>query len=400
MQAFGQAAAGHHAAGVFIDQDDFAALDDIVLVALVQGIGAQGLIDVVDQADVGRVIEILGVLGKVAGGLQHILDAFRAQLGQQGLALLLIQVIGGLVLDQLLHDPIDDLVQVGTVLGRARDDQRRTGLIDQDGVDLIDDGKVVAALDHFATVIDKVVAQVVETEFVIGAVGDVRLIGRLALALAQAVDDHADLKPQEAVDLAHGLGVASGQVVVDGDDVDALAQQGVQVDRGHGHQGLAFTGTHLGDAAFVQDHPAGHLNIVLTLTQDALGGFTRDGKGFDLKLVQFFACFDPITEGLRHHAQFVVGQSLEPGFEGIDLLHLGREGLDLAVVGRTKEFLGKAEHGRSGKGGRAAKGSNKKGRPDREMAGSSRPRQTARTGRKRRGRAGDRKPLDLGAGRT
>ena len=39
--------------------------------------------------------------------------------------------------------------------------------------------------------------------------------------------DHADLEPEEAVDLPHPIGVAAGQVVVDRDDVDAAARQGV-----------------------------------------------------------------------------------------------------------------------------------------------------------------------------
>ncbi|MNY08235.1 hypothetical protein D3C86_1410780 [compost metagenome] len=311
----------------------------------------------VDQADVGRVVQVGGVLGEVAARLQHLLDAFRAQLGQQGLTLLLVEVIGGLVDDQILHDRIDDLVEVRAVLGRTRDDQRRARFVDQDGVDFIDDGEVVAALHHLATVIDQVVAQIVEAEFVVGAVGDVGVVGRLTLALRQTVDDDADLEAQEAIDAAHGLGVAARQIVVDGDDVDALARQGVQIDRGHGHQGLAFARPHFGDAAFMQDHAAGQLDVVLTLAQDPLGRLAHHGEGFVLDLVQAVAGLDPVLEGLRHHPQFVVREGLELGFQGVDLLRLGLEGLDLAVVGGAEDFLGEAEHGRSGKGGRAAEGS-------------------------------------------
>ncbi len=43
----GQAAALHHAAGELVDQDHLAGLDDVVLVAAVQDVGAQGLVDVV-----------------------------------------------------------------------------------------------------------------------------------------------------------------------------------------------------------------------------------------------------------------------------------------------------------------------------------------------------------------
>jgi hypothetical protein len=41
------------------------------------------------------------------------------------------------------------------------------------------------------------------------------------------------VRPRKLVDLTHPLGVASGQVVVYGDDVDALAGEGVEVN-GHG----------------------------------------------------------------------------------------------------------------------------------------------------------------------
>ena len=49
--------------------------------------------------------------------------------------------------------------------------------------DFVDYREVVAALDHFAGVVDQVVAQVVEAELVVGAVGDVGLVGALALRL-------------------------------------------------------------------------------------------------------------------------------------------------------------------------------------------------------------------------
>ena len=42
-------------------------------------------------------------------------------------------------------------------------------------------------------------------------------------------EDDADLEAEEAVDLAHPLGVALGEVVVDGDEVHALAGERVEV---------------------------------------------------------------------------------------------------------------------------------------------------------------------------
>ena len=54
VQAFRIAPALHHAAGELVDDDDLVVADDVVLVALEQRVGAQRLVDVVDQRDVVR----------------------------------------------------------------------------------------------------------------------------------------------------------------------------------------------------------------------------------------------------------------------------------------------------------------------------------------------------------
>ena len=57
VQAFRIAAARHHAAGEFVDDDDLAVADDVVLVALEQLVRAQRLVDVVHDRDVLDVVE-------------------------------------------------------------------------------------------------------------------------------------------------------------------------------------------------------------------------------------------------------------------------------------------------------------------------------------------------------
>ena len=66
-----------------------------------------------------------------------------------------------------------------------------------------------------------VVAQVVEAELVVRDVGDVGAVGGAARGVVEVVQDHAHLEAEEAVHLAHPLGVAAREVVVDGDDVHA-----------------------------------------------------------------------------------------------------------------------------------------------------------------------------------
>jgi hypothetical protein len=66
VQAFRIAAAGHHAAGELVDDDDLAVLDDVVLVALEQAMRLQRIVDVMDHGDVFDVVERLALEQAVA----------------------------------------------------------------------------------------------------------------------------------------------------------------------------------------------------------------------------------------------------------------------------------------------------------------------------------------------
>ena len=123
-----------------------------------------------------------------------------------------------------------------------------------------------------------VVAEVVEAELVVGAVGDVAGVGDLPLLVVQVVLDDADRHAEEAVDPAHPLRVAPGQVVVDGDDVDALALERVQVGGQRGDERLAFAGLHLRDPAAVQDDAADQLHVEVPHVQRAAAGLADDGE--------------------------------------------------------------------------------------------------------------------------
>src|SRR3712207_1863762 len=83
------------------------------------------------------------------------------------------------------------------VAGRTADDQRGAGLVDEDRVDLVDDGEVVPALHQVGVVPGHVVAQVVEAELVVRAVGDVAGVLLTAVRRALAGEDHADREAQE-----------------------------------------------------------------------------------------------------------------------------------------------------------------------------------------------------------
>jgi hypothetical protein len=190
---------------------------------------------------------------------------------------------------ELGQEGIDGVVEFRAVVERAGDDQRRARLVDQDRVDFVDDGVGMATLDHVLQPVLHVVAQIVEAVFVIGAVGDVARIGFLALGIVEAMDDHADREPEKIVDLPHPFAIAAGEIVIDRDDMDALAGQRVEIDRKGGHQRLAFAGLHLGDIALMQHHAADQLDVEMPLAEGSLGSLAHGGEGRNQDVIERLA---------------------------------------------------------------------------------------------------------------
>ena len=217
-----------------------------------------------------------------------------AQLGQGYAAVFFIDLI--IFGNELAHHLRHAQVPFRIVMRRAGDDQRGAGFIDQDVIDLIDNGIVVPALRAFIQPVGQVVAQVVEAKFTVSAVSNIGLVGFTARHNAQLVLvfmgrcffqvdqegvapvlgsgshlQHAHTHPQQVVDGGHPARVTAGQVIVDGDQVRATPQQGVQIERQGRNQGLAFTSAHFGNLTLVQHHAADHLDIIVTQSKRAFG---------------------------------------------------------------------------------------------------------------------------------
>ncbi len=189
---------------------------------------------------------------------------------------------------QLGDDAIDPGVLVGRLFAGAGNDQRSAGFVDQDGVDFVDDGEIVPALHAIMNVKLHVVAQVIEAEFVVGAVSDVGGVSFAALLVVQIVHDDAHGQAEKAIELAHPLRVALGQVVVDRDDVDAAATERIQINRKSRDQRFSFAGLHFGDLALVQHHAADQLHIEVAHLEDAAAGLANHRESFHQNLVQCF----------------------------------------------------------------------------------------------------------------
>jgi len=243
------------------------------------------------------------------------------------------------------NDAVDDVIGVGRFFGSAGDDERGARLVDQDRIDLVDDGEVMRPLDVILQVELHVVAQIVETELVVLAVGDVAGVGGLAFGIADAVHDHADAETEEAVNAAHPLRVAPRQVVVDRHDMHAAAAQRVEHGGERGDQGLAFAGLHLGDPASMEHHPADQLHVEMTLAEGASRALAHYGEDLGQNVVQrsgaFLVIVDRAYPGLPSGdplAQALVALGRDLWFKLVDRSDGRPHPFEVAVVLRAKDF--------------------------------------------------------------
>ncbi len=347
MQTIGPAAALHSTAGVLINDDHLAVLDDVVHVTGEEYVGAQRSGDVVHQHDIVWGVERLTLVHD-AFSHQQLFNQHQPTLGQVHLTRFLIHgevafTLEGvrvlfLLTDQVRDDFVDALVHVGAVFRRAGDDQRRTRFVDQNGVDLIHQRIVQLTLNALFRAERHVVTQVVEAIFVVGAVGDIGSIGFTFGWRRQAghVDTHAHAKELEQRTVI--FGVTLGEVVVDGDHVHAFTAKRVQVGRQGCGQGFTFTGTHLGDAAIVKHHPAQQLDVKVTHAEHALARFTHYGERFRDQALDGLAFFQTGAELGGFGFQLIIAELLHGRFHAVDESDSFAHPAQGTIVTATKYF--------------------------------------------------------------
>src|SRR5918998_2255660 len=302
---------------------DLTVAHNVLDVLVEERVRPQRLVEVVYKVGVDVVVEVLHAQG--------LLDFLDAALGWGDLALLLVYLVV-LALPEARDNRREAVVDIRGALRHPRDDERGARLVDEDRVDLVHYGEVELALHELLGRGGDVIAQVVEAELGVGAVGEVRAVGLLALGEPHRLLDEAYLQAQKLVDLAHPTRVAPRQVVVDGDDVDALTGERVEVD-GHGRgERLALACLHLGDLALVQGDPAHHLNVEGAHPQGAPGGLAHHRERLGQDVVEPFAFREPLAELVRLRAQGGVGEALHLRLESRDRLDALLEGLDLPAL--------------------------------------------------------------------
>ena len=336
VQTVGPAPAIHHAAGEFIDDDHLAAAHDVIGIAAIDDIGAQCLVEMVDDLGIFKIVEVFTL--QQTGGRERAFGLFGAVFGEDNRFGLFIDfIVAG---HQFLHHDVDRHVHFRLVVGGAGNDQRGARFIDQHRIDFIDDGEMERPLHHLLAAVFHIVAEIVEAEFIVGAIGDVGGIGFAAGVIVDIGHDDTDAEPEEFIDLAHPAGIARRQIIIDRHNMDALAGQRIEIDSERGDEGLAFAGTHFGDFSAVKHHPADQLHIEMAHPHGAPGGLADGRKGFGQNVIERLAGGEFALQLVGLAPQRVIGQGRHHGFERIDARDKGRQRLDVAIVARAEQPLG------------------------------------------------------------
>ncbi len=302
VQTVGPLAADHETAGELVDDDDLAVwLHHVVTVAFVEVVGLERIVDQVRPLHVARRVEAFE-----PGDLLGLAHAFIVQVAGP---LLFLDLEMDVALE-LAGDPVGLGIFRHVVEGRARDDQRRARLVDQDAVHLVDDRVMQLALRLIILARLHVVAEIIEAELVIGAVSDVAGVDLLPFGGIHFRLDRSHGHSQTAKERAHPFGVAAGQVVVDRHHVHPVAIQGVQIRGQSGDQRLSFPGHHLGDISAVQDHAAHQLNVKVAHVEIAAARLPRSGERFGQEVLERLARVPTLAQLDRLGPQLIRGERL------------------------------------------------------------------------------------------
>ena len=147
---------------------------------------------------------------------------------------------------------------------RTGNNQRSTGVVNQYGVNLIDDGIVVWALYKVFRADCHVVTQVVETKFIVCTECDISQIClSTSIGVRLMAVDTIYAEAVEHIKRAHPFGVTFGEVIVHGYHMHAVSGQCVQEYREGSYQCFTFTCCHFRNLTFVQNDTTEQLYIVM-----------------------------------------------------------------------------------------------------------------------------------------
>ena len=297
MKTIGITAAWHDTSGKLINNKDLVIFYNVILIFVHQVVCTKCKDDVVLDLQVLRICQVLDIkeflnlldtlLSKVDDLIFFIynevtcLDNFfthdSCHLGH---------LMAGFTTLQLLCKDIAHFVKLGGLTALSGNDKRSTRLIDQDGVDLIDDTVVKVSLNKLFFIDNHVVTKIIKSKFVVCYVCDVTSVCCTTLFRFHVVKYNAYCQAKEFMNFAHPLSISFSQVIVDCYDVNAFSFKGIQICRKCGYKSFTFTCFHLGNTALMKDNTTDDLYTVVLHSKYTFCCLTYSSKCLWKKVIQ------------------------------------------------------------------------------------------------------------------
>ena len=155
-------------------------------------------------------------------------------------------------------------VLVLPLLHRSRYDKRSSGIIYEHRIHLIHNCIVMLALNKISRLYDHIVPKVVKAKLVVCTISDITPVCLTSLYGIRLVLIYAIYrKTVELIERAHPLRVTLGEVIIYGNNVNALAGKRIKKDRERSHQSLSLSCSHLRYHTLMQNNTANKLHIVV-----------------------------------------------------------------------------------------------------------------------------------------
>ncbi len=195
------------------------------------------------------------------------------------------------------------------------------------------------ALGELLFIDHHVVAQIVETHFVVSAVCDVASVRLLLFSFSLLMDDKPGGQTQKVIDASVLLRAQPRQIFVDSYDMHAQTGQRVEISGQRCHKRLTFTRFHLGDTALMKDDAAHELHFKRTLAQHTPVCLAYQRERVGQYIVKCFARREPSLQFRRHSAQFFVAQRFICVAQRLDLFNVRHDFADLPITVTAEYFL-------------------------------------------------------------
>ena len=175
---------------------------------------------------------------------------------------------------------VDPHIHFCVVFGLPRNDQGRSGLINQYRVHLIDNREHQGPLATVFGALLHVVTQIVKAELIVRAIRNIRKICGYFFFVALLRYDYTHRQTKKIVETSHPTGIASREIIVHRHHMHTALCQRVEIDRQGCHQRFAFARAHLSNFAAVQDHATNQLHIKMTHAKHAHTCLAHNSKSF------------------------------------------------------------------------------------------------------------------------